>query len=253
MIFFISSIATYGQSSKSHELGLVIGMSSFSTDFGERYEIMSSGAGNLGFGIGALYYMNFTDYRYRWNQRTTYFSEHARLRAEISYITAKLDHFGKWAARDSYAGEQLRAMHGEANVINAAAQLEFHWVDVVDYGSRRIPDLQWSPFLSLGFGFSFYNADLWSDLGDWREDPSVFYPKWAVPGTTKVDPGITTSISWSLGTRYAIGEYSDVFIESRWRYYFSNWVDGLDAEQDPSNKYQDWSLFLHIGFIYYLN
>lgn len=253
LFFLVSSVLSYGQDKESHEVGFILGLSSFSTDYGERNEFQSSGAGNTGFGIGAVYYLNFTDYRYRWNQRTSYFSEHARLRLELSYVRAKLDHFGKWAERDSYPAEQLRAMHGTSNVLNGGAQMEFHWVDVVDFGSRRLPDIKWSPFISAGFWLSFYDADLTSDLGDWEEDPSVLFPKWAESGAVRVKPGITTSITWSVGTRYAVGEYADLFIESRWRYYFSNWIDGLDARDDPANKFNDWNLFVHIGYVYYLN
>lgn len=253
ILAFVSLTFSYGQDQDSHEVGFLLGISSFSTDFGERHEFQSSGAGNTGFGIGAVYYLNFTDYRYRWDERTTYFSEHARLRLELSYLRAKLDHFGQYAEKDSYPGEQLRAMHGVSNVVNAGAQMEFHWVDIVDFGSRRLPDIKWSPFLSAGFWVNFYNPSLSSDLGDWEEDPNVFFPKWAEPGTTRVDPGVTTSVTWSLGTRYAVGEYADLLIESRWRYYFSNWIDGLNAKDDPANKFNDWSLFVHIGYVYYLN
>ena len=244
---------SFGQDKESHEVGFILGLSAFSTDYGERYEFQSSGAGNTGFGIGAVYYLNFTDYRYRWNQRTTYFSEHARLRLELSYLRAKLDHYGQYAEKDSYRGEQLRAMHGVSNVVNAGGQLEFHWVDIVDFGSRRLPDIKWSPYVSLGLWLNYYNANLTSDLGDWREDPNVLFPKWAEPGATKIDPGFTSSLTWSVGTRYAIGEYADLIIESRWRYYFSNWIDGLNATNDPANKFNDWSLFVHVGYVYYLN
>lgn len=253
LLIFCANTEIFGQDRESSEVGFFVGISAFSTDYGERREIRSSGGGNTGFGIGAMYYLNFTDYRYRWNQRTSYFSEHARLRIELSYLRAKLNHFGEYAEKDSPGGEQLRAMHGIANVLNGGAQMEFHWVDIVDYGSRRLPDIKWSPYVSAGLWLSFYDADLYSDLGDWQEDPSVLFPKWAEPGTTRIKPGISSSVTMSLGTRYAIGEYADIFIEARWRYYFTNWVDGLDAKDDPANKYNDWNGFVHVGYIYYLN
>ena len=103
---------------------------------------MSNIGGNVGMGIGLVYYLNFTDYRYRWNQRTNYWSEHFRMRAELSYMTANLDHFGKWAEEQSIWGEKLREMHGKTKLINFGTQLEFHIVDIVDFGSRRIPDFK---------------------------------------------------------------------------------------------------------------
>ncbi len=249
--FFIATVIA--QDKSSHEIGFITGSASFTTDYGERHDFQSNVGGNVGPGIGVIYYINFTDYRYRWNQRTNYWSEHFRIRTEFSYMTAELEHFGIYADKDSYAGEQLRAMHGTTQLFNLGAQLEFHIVDIVDFGSRRIPRLKFSPYLSLGLMADFYNPDLESDLGDWREDPSVLYPKWAVPGTVDTSAGFTGSLTGGIGTRFKIGEYSDILLESRWQYFFSNWVDGLNAKDDPANKYNDWLLYVHVGYVYYLN
>ena len=245
--------AIHAQDKRSHEVGFISGAAAFTTDYGQRYDFSSNVGGNVGMGVGLIYYLNFTDYRYRWNQRTNYFSEHFRVRAELSYMTAKLDHFGVWAEENSIWGEKLRSMHGKASIINFGAQLEFHIVDIVDFGSRRIPDLKWSPYISAGFMVDYYNPDLESDLGDWHEDISVIYEKWQVPGAIDVDPDFTTSATLGIGTRHKLGEYSDILIEARWQYFFSNYVDGLNAMDDPANKYNDWLLWVHVGYVYYLN
>ncbi|NLP57641.1 glutamate dehydrogenase [Lutibacter sp. B1] len=244
-------------SGKSHEIGIIAGSASFTTDYGQRNNFMSNVGGNVGMGIGLVYYMNFTNYRYKWNQRTRYFNEHFRIRAELSYMSAKLDHFGKYVDKSetSYGADQLRAHHGETKLINVGAQLEFHWVDIVDFGSRRIPDLKWSPYLSAGVFVDFYDPTISSDLGDWR-DPDILYPKWDPnidPKAARDDSGITLSATLGIGTRYKLGEYSDILIESRWQYFFSNYVDGLNSRPDPANKYNDWLLWVHVGYVYYLN
>ncbi len=245
----------YGQDYNSHEIGFISGAASFTTDYGARNNFSANVGGNVGVGIGAIYYLNFTDYRYRWNQRTSYFAEHFRLRGELSYMSAKLDHFGKYVDENqtSLEADKLRAMHGTTYLVNLGAQLEFHIVDIVDFGSRRIPDLKWSPYLSAGFMVDFYNPSLRSDLGDWEQDISVIYEKWRVPGAINVDPKITGSATFGIGTRHKFGEYSDILIESRWQYFFSNYVDGLNAKQDEANKYNDWLVWLHVGYVYYLN
>lgn len=260
---FITNIQA--QDKSSHEVGIIVGSPSFTTDYGQRNDFMSNVGGNRNYGIGIVYYLNFQDYRYRWNQRTTYFTEHFRVRAELSYMTAKLDHFGKWRDATYTSGpnigeltdgaKKLRAHHGKTNVINLGAQLEFHWVDIVDFGSRRIPDLKWSPYISAGAFVDFYNPSMYSELGDWRE-PGVLYPKWDIntyPWAARVTAGITMSAALGVGTRHKLGEYSDILIESRWQYFFSNYVDGLNARQAPENKYNDWLLWIHVGYIYYLN
>ena len=243
------------QDNSSHEIGFISGSASFTTDYGERNNFQSNVGGNIGMGIGLIYYLNFTDYRYRWNQRTSYFAEHFRVRAEFSYMSAKLDHFGQYVdeSETSYAADQLRAMHGFTEIYNLGAQLEFHIVDIVDFGSRRIPDLKWSPYLSAGLMIDFYNPSLKSDLGDWKADPSLLYPKWAAPGATNMKANVTGSATLGIGTRHKLGEYSDILIESRWQYFFSNFVDGLNAKNDPANKYNDWLLWVQVGYVYYLN
>lgn len=252
---FLFTFHINAQDESSHEVGIIAGSASFTTDYGQRNNFMSNVGGNVGMGIGLIYYLNFTDYRYRWNQRTNYFAEHFRVRAEISYMSAELDHFGKWVdpSRTTPEADQLRAMHGKTYLVNLGAQMEFHIVDIVDFGSRRIPDLQWSPYLSAGFMVDFYDPELSSDLGDWETDINVIYPKWRVPGAIKVKSNITTSVTLGVGTRHKLGEYSDILIESRWQYFFSNYVDGLNAKQDPSNKFNDWLLWVHVGYVYYLN
>jgi len=251
--FFIAS--TKAQDRSSHEIGLIYGSASFTTDYGERYNFLSNVGGNVGIGVGVIYYLNFTDYRYRWNQRTTYFPEHFRLRGELSYMSANLDHFGQYVdeSQTSLEADKLRAMHGKASIINFGAQLEFHIVDIVDFGSRRIPDLKWSPYASAGLMVDYYDPDLKSDLGNWQEDISVIYEKWRAPGAINVKANFTMSATFGVGTRHKLGEYSDILIEARWQYFFSNFVDGLNAVDDPANKYNDWLLWVHVGYVYYLN
>lgn len=261
-LFFCFFVATFfAQDKSSHEIGFIFGSASFTTDYGQRFDFNSNVGGNVGPGFGLVYYLNFTDYRYRWNHRSKYFVEHFRLRTEFSFMQARLDHFGKWPNQTNSLGEltdgakKLRAHHGKTSVFNLGAQLEFHWVDIVDFGSRRIPDLHWSPYISGGVFVDFYDPYIWSEKGDWR-DPNILYPKWDInswPGAARDTPGITLSATLGLGTRYKIGEYADIVLESRWQYFFSNYVDGLHAKQAPENKFNDWLLFIHVGYIYYLN
>lgn len=248
---------TIAQDKTSHEIGFISGSASFTTDYGERNHFKSNVGGNVGPGFGVVYYLNFTDYRYRWNERTNYFAEHFRVRGEISYMTADLDHFGEWVKpeRQTPEADKLRAHHGKTRLLNIGSQLEFHWVDIVDFGSRRIPDLKWSPYFSAGVFVDFYDPDIKSDLGNWN-DPGVLYPKWDIaidPKAASTRSGTTLSATLGIGTRHKLGEYSDILIESRWQYFFSNYVDGLHSKPDPANKYNDWLLWVHFGYIYYLN
>ncbi|MGV6844579.1 MAG: THC0290_0291 family protein [Lutibacter sp.] len=254
-ILIFSLQIAHSQDYASHEIGFITGAAAFTTDYGQRYNFKANVGGNVGMGIGLIYYYNFTDYRYRWNQRTNYFNEHFRIRGELSYMSANLDHFGIYVdpSQTSLEADKLRAMHGKSQILNLGAQLEFHWVDIVDFGSRRIPDLKWSPYLSAGAMVNYYKPELRSDMGDWQQDISVIYEKWRVPGAISVKANFTMSATLGIGIRHKLGEYSDILLESRWQYFFSNFIDGLNAKDDPANKYNDWLLWVHIGYTYYLN
>jgi len=257
ILFLILSLNLSAQSEKSHEIGIISGSASFTTDYGQRNNFRANVGGNVGVGVGVIYYLNFTDYRYRWNQRTGYFAEHFRVRAEVSYMSAELEHFGEYAESPGEWGDRLRAHTGKTYLLNLGAQMEFHWVDIVDFGSRRIPDLHWSPYISAGAFVDYYNPSITSTYGsgDWRE-AGVLFPKWdnsLNPGAANDKANVTMSATFGVGTRYKLGEYSDLLIESRWQYFFSNYVDGLNAKNDPANKFNDWLLWVHIGYVYYLN
>ena len=257
LLFLMMSLGIKAQSEKSREIGFILGAASFSTDYGQRNNFKANVGGNIGTGIGIIYYINFTDYRYVWNLRSKYFDEHFRIRTEASFMTAKLEHFGEYAESPGEWGDRLRAHTGKANLLNAGAQLEYHLVNIVDFGSRRILRLKWAPYISTGVFLNYYSPSITStyDTGNW-EDPGVLYPKWdntKNPGAASDEPGVTWSTSFGVGTRYKLGNYSDLLIESRWQYFFSNYIDGLDAKTDPANKFNDGLLWVHVGFIYYLN
>lgn len=239
------------------------GSTHFTTDYGERFLFQSNVGGNVGASFGIIHYLTFVDYRYRWNQQSNYFVDHFRLRNEISYMSADLDHFGIYVdeSQTSIEADKLRAMHGKARTINVGTQLEFHFKNISDFGSRRDPHNKLSPFVSLGVLGVFYDPALYSDYGDgnWQADPTLLYEKWAVPGAVNDHAGFAFSATASIGTRYKVGEYSDIAFETKWQYYFSNWIDALNATEptpgnpDPNNKYNDWNVSLQISYIYYLN
>ena len=74
----------------SHEIGVIAGPVAFQSDYGERYDL-STNAGNTGFGIGIIHYLNFS-YKAECNCYTpeTYFNDHFKLRSELSYNKTEL-------------------------------------------------------------------------------------------------------------------------------------------------------------------
>lgn len=243
---------TAAQFGFSHEIGGIFGPVAFQSDYGERNDF-STNAGNTGFGIGLIHYLNFS-YRAECNCYTpeTYFNDHFKLRSELSYNKTNLQHFGQWVdeRKSSLTAQQLRAMRGSTAVTNIGMQLEFYPFSIRDFTAT--PGA-WAPFLGLGAQFSFFKPTAYSTLGDGLGELTTVTPiKYMDAFDTR--GGTTWSIVSSVGTRYKLNEMSDLMLELRWQYYFSNWVDGLspDPRVFTENRANDWTLMLNFGYIYYL-
>ena len=66
--------------------------------------------------------------------------------------------------------------------------------------------------------------------------------------------GNVWSVVGNVGTRYKLNVMSDLIIDLRGQYYFSDWVEGLNPvpSMNPGNKFNDWSVWFSIGYIRYL-
>lgn len=252
----------------SHEIGFVVGSAHFATDYGERYDTESAFTGNVGLGIGFVHYLTLVDYRYRWNQRTSWFREHFRFRNEISYFSSTLEHAGEYVDtdRNTIGVQKLKAMSGEAKNINIGTQMEYHLLNITDFGSRRNKKMIFSPYVSAGVMLVHTSPSLFTTFGDgnWEEDRSLLFNKWAQESAVDVDGGFTLSITGSAGSRIRLSDYSDIHIEAKWQYFADDSsVDGLDAHDylsddgtniiEANNKFNDWTIFLNVGYAFYLN
>jgi len=109
-----------------------------------------------------------------------------------------------------------------------------------------------APFISLGAHYTSFNPKASTDFGDNNiDDPNNFWPGWE-PGSVDPAQGNTWSVVTSIGARYKLNHLSDLMIDLRWQYYFSDWIDGLNHQLD-SNKFNDWLIWLNFGYIYYLD
>lgn len=233
----------------SHEVGAIVGPVALQSDFGERHN-METNLGNTGFGIGIIHYLNFA-YQAECNcyAPENYFNDHFKLRSELSYNKTKLDHFGQWADKDNQLGYQLRGMKGESSIVNIGMQLEYFPWSIRQFSAT---EGSLGPFISLGAQFSFYNPEVYSEYGPM-----------GIPETTPFkyfdaytnENGTVWSVVGSIGTRYKLTILSDLMIDLRWQYYFSDWVDGLKPDPDvyKENKANDWNVWLNVGYIYYIN
>jgi len=238
----------YSQFGFSHEVGIITGSVVFYSDFGQRNNLKTN-AGNVGFGVGLIHYLNFS-YRSDCNcyTRDKYFNDHFKLRNEIDYHKTNLEHLGEYVAPDktSVFSDQLRAMKGSTQVIEIGSQLEFFPLSIRDFaaGAFRI-----APFISAGAHYVSFDPEVYSELGP-LNTPISTPPKYF--NSFQQEGGSTWAFVGSVGIRYKLTELSDLMLDSRWHYYFSNWVDGLNPDV-PENKATEWVYWLNIGYIYYLD
>ncbi len=235
----------------SHEVGVILGPVALQSDYGERHDFKTN-SGNTGYGIGIIHYLNFS-YKAECNCYTpeTYFNDHFKLRSELSYNKTELQHFGEWVkdSRTSLFAQQLRGMRGSASITDIGMQLEYFPLSIRDFSSTIGA---WAPFVSLGAHFSFYDPEASSTLGP-LDTPLTTPVKYF--GATTNDGGTVWSVVSSVGTRYKLTELSDLMVDLRFQYYFSDWVDGLrpDPEVYKENKANDWNVWFNVGYIYYIN
>ena len=246
--FFAGLNSAFPQFGFSHEVGVIAGPVAFQSDYGERKD-WDTNKGNTGIGVGVIHYLNFS-YRADCNCYTTdtYFNDHFKLRNEVSYVKTTLNHFGPEAEKQSFWGETLRAMTGEVNNLNIGTQLEFFPLSIRDFaaGAYKI-----APYVSFGGQFTYYNPKAMSSLpGGIEDEDNIFYE--FQNGGVNTDSGTTWSVVASVGARYKLTILSDLLVDLRWQYFFSNWTDGLnhDNVQDKAN---DWLVWLNVGYVYYLD
>lgn len=248
----------FAQNWFSNEIGIIAGPIAFQSDFGERSDFETN-RGNTGFGIGFIHYMNF-DYKRGGPVRYSYFNDHFMVRNEISFNKIKLRHFGKWVDvnQTSINADKLRAHSGQANNINLGTQLEYHPFSIKEF-SYAINTF--APYVGLGVHYTLFSPQVFTTYGDGDiANLDNFYSPWHLYSdgvirdteflTSKA--GTTLSIVGSVGTRFKLTRLSDLVLDLRWQYYFSDKVDGLNHKL-PSNKSNDYLVWLSAGYIFYLN
>lgn len=237
---------TSAQFNISHEIGVITGPAGFFTDYGERWNIRNN-LENEGFGAGIVHYMNFA-YKSECSCKHTewWFSKHFRIRNEFNYMSSKLDHYGPVAAKNTEGGRQLRAMHGNSYLYEVGSALEYHF-----FGIREFRDFAvlFGPYISLGVHYVNYHPNAYSELGD-IDSPKVLFPTFE--GGLNLESGNTFAILGSAGVRYRVGKFSDLQVDLRAEYYDSDFIDGLNV-QGAQNKFNDFVLWLNLGYIYYLD
>ena len=250
LLLIMLPFSTFSQAKITHEIGIIAGPIEFRSDYGQRNNSKTNSK-NMGFEIAIVDYLNFsyTDFV------NNYFAEHFKVRNELSYIKATLNHYGEWTEKNTVGSQQLKAMKGTTQLINLGFQLEYSFIHIHDFENTIG---SFNPYLAIGPQINYYTTTATSELGPLGNTTTTF-PKYLVPsdghpyGFSNESKTIF-SVALNLGTRYKLTKMSDLVLDIRAQYFSSDWVDGLNPNKDifKENKSNDWLTFAGLGYILYL-
>ncbi|WP_340199564.1 THC0290_0291 family protein [Ascidiimonas sp. W6] len=249
-IFIFLLVANIGKAQLfSNEIGAFAGPVAMYSDYGERND-SGTNFGNVGFGIGLLHYMNFSTSGGYSGVNIPFFEDHFKIRNEILYTKVNLQHYGEYVdpSRTTLTAQQLRGMRGESSVFSVGTNLEYHLLSIRAFESGGP---KFAPSIGLGINYSLYTPKASSTLGV-LGDPAITPVKYQDAFSN--DAGSTFALIGTMGTRYKISPFEDLSLSLRWQFFFSNWVDGLNPDENlyPENKANDWMFSINLAYIFYL-
>lgn len=246
--FFLFLLYTSNAQSVYHEIGFGVGPSSLRGDWGER-EDSKTNLGNTGANLSILHFANFAYGR----NFDSYFNQHFKLRSQLSLTYTQLNHYGRWVSNEG-PPFLLANMEGQTFLAELGTGLEWNLIATRDY-ERRVGAFQ--PYGGLGFNIVYFNPTVETNLPGIIGSPTNTWPTFLPENMNDENPitnspDYTASINFQAGTRYRLNKDFDLFVESRWHYYLSDFVDGLKP-RNPNNESNEWVFFLSFGGIYYLD
>jgi hypothetical protein len=244
----INSSAQYKKNNTSFDASINIGAAAIQTDFGENGDFKSNVYGNVGFTIGGAFYMNFIQRRS--SNDSHWFKNHAKLKGELSYLKANIDHFGSNIEGDNASAILFKKMHAKVSVMNFGAMMEYHIFDLSEYNPKNTNIF--SPYVSFGGMVGFSSPTVYSDLGDYHNNPEVLPGSYRKENTIQTGTETNFSLAFGVGSRIKLSYNSDLVIDTRWQKYSSDRIDGL-VPQYEANKNNDWIYSATLGYVFYLD
>ena len=234
---FTLAQAQYGRTYQ--EIGIIGGPAFFQGDFGER-EAFENTVKNVGFSGSLVYFLSL-------NSNRSSFAENFKVRFDVTAMVVDLEHIGIYADANSNSGRQLRAMRGNVKMGGIGVQLEFYPWKTDDYS-----DATWSPYIAAGTQLNNYAAEAYSFQGNIGNLNTV--PEKYVDGF-KSSSGNAFSATGSVGIRYKLQDYNYLILEGQLKYYFSDWIEGMNPDRRTykENITNDYVGTINIGYIYYFN
>jgi hypothetical protein len=244
VLLFFFVVNSHAQTNVSHEVGGFFGITAFQTDMGLSTEFAAETQSNMGFGIS--YYLKFFGSQYNWRSGSSFFSEHFKLKGELSYISNSNVTF-----EPAGLNSKLDNMKAAIKLYNVGLNLEYYIFELEDYSSFYRSNGTINPFVTVGIHYSYSQPDiLVNDVSlKGQEEPYTdLISKWQ-EGAIFLESDNLFSATGGVGVRFGL-EKLDFSFETRYHYFFSDVVEGLNAPNDPGNKNNDTMITANIGIIY---
>lgn len=232
----------------NHEVGFSLGAVSLRGDWGER-ENPASNYGNSGI---SLQFLHFANYAYS-RRSNSYFNNHFKLRNQLNIHFTKLNHYGRWVENER-APFLLSNMYGSSFAMELGTGLEWYWKRIRSY-ERSVNSFQ--PYAGFGINVVYYfpyvRTNLPGRIGTADNTWPTFLPE-SPNRRSRISNSsdFTLAANFQTGTKFRINNQVDLFLEGRWHYYFTDYLDGLKP-LNQNNISNDWAFFIHLGFTYYLD
>lgn len=225
-----------------HEVSFSVGIFQLRSDYGINNDAETN-FGNQGVEISLNYYYNTAARR-----SASYFQQHFKYRLNLSYSTVNLQHYGPDAD-----DPRLASMEGSYNNFSIGNGFEYYPLGIK---IRRIYSSQFmdnfSPYGGLAFGVNFVTPDATSSLPGGLSDPDNVFPTFISESSSNgidLENRVSLSLNFQVGARYKINDKSDIFLESSWMFFDSDFIDGL-SPVGPQNKNDDWAWGINVGYTY---
>lgn len=217
------------------EIGVFLGPTFMQTDYGEAHQFDSS-INNTGFGFGFAYIADFSSSRTHSNFGRM-FSEHVKLRVELSYVKANFSYDGRPVEVPNVQQDRFKAMEGSTKLLNLGLFSEIYLKNIVD-------EKKLQPYMLLGVSISSVKPSLKSSLAL----PNIYLPE---EENVFMENQTVLSFTGGLGTRYRLDDV-DIVFEYRFNAFMSDKVEGLDSNI-PADKNNDTQTIFNLGVVFKLN
>jgi hypothetical protein len=216
------------------EVGIFLGPTFMQTDYGEA-ENFSSTMNNTGFGFGIAYIADFSNSRSNSGFGRA-FSQHVKLRAELSYYKANFAYDGLPVEGTNSETARFKAMEGTTKLLNLGL-----FTEVYIFNLNNESKLQ--PYFLGGISYSSANPSLKSSLAY----PSIYLPE---EENIFMEKQNVFSLTGGLGTRYKLDDI-DVIFEYRFNAFMSDRIEGLDSDFS-GDKNNDAQTIFNLGIVFHL-